>query len=170
VSDQLDASATLFPGQDPLSTLWIWDWVSLEPDWTMRRNKNSLLYRNWNCDSSVAKPVASRYTDWATAAHKITMARVSWINNVLFCMQTLHSAINVTPGEWSASRLCRFASGARPLGTHWIEGSVDPRAGLDYVEKWKFVTLPRPKFRTRCHPHTKHRIGRKLGLCLKGGT
>jgi hypothetical protein len=35
-------------------------------------------------------------------------------------------------GEWSAS--CP--------GTHWIEGWVDPRAGLDDVEKRKFLTLP----------------------------
>jgi hypothetical protein len=27
-------------------------------------------------------------------------------------------------------------------GTHWIEGLVDPRAGLDEVEKRKFLTLP----------------------------
>jgi hypothetical protein len=27
-------------------------------------------------------------------------------------------------------------------GTHWIGGWVDPRAGLDDVEKRKFLTLP----------------------------
>jgi hypothetical protein len=40
-------------------------------------------------------------------------------------------------GEWSASRPGRFAP-----GTHWIGGWVDPRAGLDDVEKRKFLTLP----------------------------
>jgi hypothetical protein len=33
-------------------------------------------------------------------------------------------------GEMSASRLCRFTP-----GTHWIEGWVDPRAGLNDMEK-----------------------------------
>jgi hypothetical protein len=27
-------------------------------------------------------------------------------------------------------------------GTHFIGGWVDPRVGLDYMEKWKFFTLP----------------------------
>jgi hypothetical protein len=46
-------------------------------------------------------------------------------------------------GEWSASH-----SGHSPLprerapGTCWIEGWVDPRAGLDYMEKSKFLILP----------------------------
>jgi hypothetical protein len=30
----------------------------------------------------------------------------------------------------------------RSRGTHWIWGWVDPRAGLDSIEKWKFLTLP----------------------------
>jgi hypothetical protein len=33
-------------------------------------------------------------------------------------------------GEWSASRPCRFIA-----GTHFIGGWVDPRAGLDDMEK-----------------------------------
>jgi hypothetical protein len=44
--------------------------------------------------------------------------------------------------EWSASRPCRFAPGKRAPGTHWIGGGVDLRAGLDDVEKGKFLTLP----------------------------
>jgi hypothetical protein len=39
-------------------------------------------------------------------------------------------------GEWSASRLCHFTP-----GTHFIGGWVDPRAGLDDMEKWTFLTL-----------------------------
>jgi hypothetical protein len=39
--------------------------------------------------------------------------------------------------EWLASRPGRFTP-----GTHWIGGWVGPRAGLDYMEKWKFLTLP----------------------------
>jgi hypothetical protein len=45
-------------------------------------------------------------------------------------------------GEWSASRPGRFAPGERAPGTHAIAGWVDPRAGLDDVEKRKFFTLP----------------------------
>jgi hypothetical protein len=39
-------------------------------------------------------------------------------------------------GEWSALRPRRFTP-----GTHWIGGWVDPRAGLDDVEKRKLLTL-----------------------------
>jgi hypothetical protein len=45
-------------------------------------------------------------------------------------------------GEWSASRPGRFTPGERTPGTHWIGGWVDPRAGLDDMEKRKFLTLP----------------------------
>jgi hypothetical protein len=38
-------------------------------------------------------------------------------------------------GERSASRPGRFTSGERATGTHWMEGRVDPRAGLDDMEK-----------------------------------
>jgi hypothetical protein len=41
-------------------------------------------------------------------------------------------------GEWSASRPGHFTPGERAPGTHWIGGWVDPRAGLDDVEKRKF--------------------------------
>jgi hypothetical protein len=37
---------------------------------------------------------------------------------------------------WSASRPCHYTP-----GTHFIGGWVDPRAGLDDMEKWKFFTL-----------------------------
>jgi hypothetical protein len=38
-------------------------------------------------------------------------------------------------GEWSASRPCHFTPRERPLGTHWLRGWVDPRGGLDGMEK-----------------------------------
>jgi hypothetical protein len=44
-------------------------------------------------------------------------------------------------GEWSASRPGRCTPGERAPGTHWIGGWVDPRAGLDDVEKRKFFTI-----------------------------
>jgi hypothetical protein len=46
------------------------------------------------------------------------------------------------------------APAALPLGkepgTHWIRGWVDPRAGLDDVEKRKFLTLPGLELRPLC--------------------
>jgi hypothetical protein len=45
-------------------------------------------------------------------------------------------------GEWSASRPCLFTPEERAPDTHWIKGWVGPRAGLDEVEKRKFLTLP----------------------------
>jgi hypothetical protein len=33
--------------------------------------------------------------------------------------------------EWSASRPCRFTPEEKALDTHWIQGWVGPRAGLD---------------------------------------
>jgi hypothetical protein len=45
-------------------------------------------------------------------------------------------------GEWSASRSGCFTPGERTPGTHWIGGWVDPRAGLEDLEKIKFLTLP----------------------------
>jgi hypothetical protein len=45
-------------------------------------------------------------------------------------------------GEWSTSRPGRFTPGERAPGTHWIAGWVDLRAGLDDLEKRKFLTLP----------------------------
>jgi hypothetical protein len=39
-------------------------------------------------------------------------------------------------GEWSTS-----LPGRRTPGTHWIGGWVDLRAGLDDLEKRKFLTL-----------------------------
>jgi hypothetical protein len=48
--------------------------------------------------------------------------------------------------EWSASRPGRFTPGEIALGTHCIGGWVDPRAGLDDVEKRIFLTLPGLEF------------------------
>jgi hypothetical protein len=44
--------------------------------------------------------------------------------------------------EWSASRPGRFTFGETAPSTHWIEGRVGPRAGLDAMEKRKILTLP----------------------------
>jgi hypothetical protein len=44
-------------------------------------------------------------------------------------------------GERSATRPSRFTSGKRAPGTRWIGGWVGHRAGLDDMEKRKFLTL-----------------------------
>jgi hypothetical protein len=44
-------------------------------------------------------------------------------------------------GEWSASCPGRFTPGETAPGTHWIGGWVDPRAGLNDMEKMKFLTF-----------------------------
>jgi hypothetical protein len=46
--------------------------------------------------------------------------------------------------EWSASRPGRFAAGERAPLTHWIEGWVGPRGGLDAVVKQMFHPLGKP--------------------------
>jgi hypothetical protein len=43
---------------------------------------------------------------------------------------------------WSASRPGHFTSGEKAPCTHWIGGWVGPGAGLDDVEKIKFLTIP----------------------------
>jgi hypothetical protein len=48
----------------------------------------------------------------------------------------------IAGGEWSASLPGRFIPRKRAPGTQWIEGWVDPRAGLDDVEKRKLLNLP----------------------------
>jgi hypothetical protein len=45
-------------------------------------------------------------------------------------------------GEQSDSCPGHFTPWERAPSTHWIGGWVDPRAGLDNVEKRKFFTLP----------------------------
>jgi hypothetical protein len=55
-------------------------------------------------------------------------------------------------GEWSASCHCRFTSGERDPGTHWIGGLVDSRAGLKEVEKREFLILPGLEIRPLGHP------------------
>jgi hypothetical protein len=55
-------------------------------------------------------------------------------------------------GNWSASRPGRFTPGERAPGTNRIGGSVDPRPGLDDVEKRNFLTLPALELRPLSRP------------------
>jgi hypothetical protein len=45
-------------------------------------------------------------------------------------------------GEWSASSTGLLTPGKRTPGTPLIGGWVDPRAGLDDMEKRNFLTIP----------------------------
>jgi hypothetical protein len=55
-------------------------------------------------------------------------------------------------GEWSTSRPGRFTPGERAPGTHWRGGWMDLRAGLDDLEKRKFLTLPGLELRLLSRP------------------
>jgi hypothetical protein len=57
--------------------------------------------------------------------------------------------------EWSASRPGRFIPMEKVPGTHWRGGWVDLIAGLDDVEKRKFLTLPGLELRPLCCPVRK---------------
>jgi hypothetical protein len=63
-------------------------------------------------------------------------------------------------GKWSTSRLCRFTPEERAPGTNWIGVGVDPRAGLDNVEKRKFLTLPGLELRPLGRPARSHLLYR----------
>jgi hypothetical protein len=56
----------------------------------------------------------------------------------------IHIFLNLalTGGEWSASRPGRVTPGEKAPDSHWIGGWVDHRAGLDDLEKRKFLALP----------------------------
>jgi hypothetical protein len=58
----------------------------------------------------------------------------------------------LTGGEWSASRPGRFTPTDIALGIHCIGCWMDPRAGLDDVEKRKFLTLPGLELRHLSRP------------------
>jgi hypothetical protein len=67
-------------------------------------------------------------------------------------------------GEWSASHSGRFTPGERTPGTHLIGDWVDPGAGLDDVEKRKFLTIPVLELRPLGRPARSHSLYR-LRLC-----
>jgi hypothetical protein len=65
-------------------------------------------------------------------------------------------------GEWSTSRPGRFTIGERSPGTHWIGGWVNPRAGLDDVEKRKLFTLAGLELRHLSRPALSQSLYRLL--------
>jgi hypothetical protein len=65
-----------------------------------------------------------------------------------------HQSWNQHPkqAEWSASRPFYFTPGERSPGIHWIGGWVNPRAGLDDMDKIKFLTLEGLELRSLGRP------------------
>jgi hypothetical protein len=55
-------------------------------------------------------------------------------------------------GEWSASRPGRFTPEEKAPSTYWIGGWVGPRAGMDDLEKRKFLTVPGLEIRNLVRP------------------
>jgi hypothetical protein len=55
-------------------------------------------------------------------------------------------------GEWLVSLPDRFTPGERAPGTHWTGGWVDPRDGLDDLEKKKFLSLSGLEVCPLCRP------------------
>jgi hypothetical protein len=66
----------------------------------------------------------------------------------------------LTEGEWSASRPGRFIPVERALGTHWIGSWVDTRAGLDDLERRKFLTLLGLELRPLSRPDSSQSLYR----------
>jgi hypothetical protein len=63
-------------------------------------------------------------------------------------------------GDWSASRPSRFTPGEIAPGTYWIGGWVGPRAGMDDVQKRKFLTLPGLELQPLGRPARSHSLSR----------
>jgi hypothetical protein len=61
---------------------------------------------------------------------------VEWTQGSAFYLTSV-----LVGGESSALCPGRFTPGEKAHDTHWIGGWVGPRAGLDDVEKRKFLTL-----------------------------
>jgi hypothetical protein len=62
----------------------------------------------------------------------------SWPRHYLEVSSQVHASAALTP--------------EKGLGTYWIGGWVDPRAGLDDIEDWQFFTLTRLEHRPLCRP------------------
>jgi hypothetical protein len=64
----------------------------------------------------------------------------SWPRHYLKVSGQLHAPAALPPGK------------EPPPSTHWIGGWVDPRASLNNMEKWKFLTLLGLELRPLGHP------------------
>jgi hypothetical protein len=65
-----------------------------------------------------------------------------------------HEGVRCLPAgsKWPASHPYHFTPGERAPGTHLVGSWVGPRAGLDTMEKRKFLILPELKLQPLGHP------------------
>jgi hypothetical protein len=70
VNGQLHATAALPLAKEPRVPVGYEDGWASDPVWTKWRRENSSPYWDSNSNLSVAQPVASRYTDYATPGHE----------------------------------------------------------------------------------------------------
>jgi hypothetical protein len=96
--------------------------------------------------------------------------RLRWKNSIKIYRNVWRSGGTAPPfltstldgGEWSASRPASFTPVERAPGIHWIGGRVDPRAGLDDVEKRKFLTVPGLELQSISRSACSHSLYRLL--------
>jgi hypothetical protein len=107
----------------------------------------------WRTDVSVSIPGTSQKTGEGIYAFLVLVRkRVKLSLNLTKHYAKAYGGVDVqidifltsapVGGEWSASHPCRFTPRERTPCTHWIGGWVGPRADLDGMEKWTFLTLP----------------------------
>jgi hypothetical protein len=80
----------------------------------------------------------------------------------------IHILLTSAPvaGKRSASRPGRISLGETALSTHSIGGWVDLRAGLDNVEKRKFLTVPGLELRLLGRPASNQSLYRLRHPCF----
>jgi hypothetical protein len=54
--------------------------------------------------------------------------------------------------KWSTSHSCRFTPGEPAPRANWVGGWVDPRTGIDDMEKWNFLNVPELELRSLGRP------------------
>jgi hypothetical protein len=83
------------------------------------------------------------------------------------CIKPCFLDLELVGGEWSVSLSGRFTPGERDPGINWIGCWVNSRAGLNDVEKRKFLTLtvlePRLLGRLARRIYNRHCKNLKLG-------
>jgi hypothetical protein len=88
--------------------------------------------------------ISGLQTDWANVKLFLCLLIKHYVMNAYGGVDVLiHVFLTSTlvGGEWSASHSGRFTPGERARGSHWVGDWVGHRAGLDNLEKWKFLFL-----------------------------
>jgi hypothetical protein len=84
---------------------------------------------------------------WARSADSLKKSSDKWTNGTLLIPRNAYITC-----EWSACRLSRFTPEERVPRTHWIGSCVGPRAGLDDMDKCKFLNSPGLELRPLSRP------------------